>query len=302
MAIYDGNPQDYQPLIQEGYDFNLGRYLRRGWDIFTSNSGGFIGYVFIFFLILFAMNLLIAELNFNSTVIAFVLGQIGSLITASLAAGFIIVAHKVSKEKEHDFGSFFEGFQDAIQLWLGNLVSSIIASIPILLGVYLGASEYAFEWFSMLQDPASLAENMNTIMDQFMLAGSKIAMFGGLGFILYVILNALFSFTQHNIIFGRMKFWDAMETSRKIISQKVLQMVLMWMVLFFSYVAALILVGSIASATGSFGMGLISGLFIIIGSAIFFGYVYCVQYAAYEDIVFDNVMSIDDRIDDIGME
>lgn len=302
MATYDGNPQDYQPLIRDGYEFNLGQYLRRGWDIFTNNAGGFVGYMFIFCILVFAVQFVTGMLGLGSTFLTFIMGQVGSLITVSLAAGFTLVAHRVSLEKEHDFGSFFDGFKDAVQLWLGNLVSGLIASIPIFLGIYLGASDYAFEWFAMLQDPTSLAESGDTIMAQLTQAGPKIAMFGGLGLILSLVLSALFSFTQHNILFGRMKFWDAMETSRKVVSQKALQMVLMWLVLIVSFVAALIVLVVLTTWTGSFGMGLITGLLSIAGTVIFMSYAYCVQYAAYEDIVYNSVMSMDDRIDDIGME
>ena len=303
MATYDGNPQDYEGIIQSGYEFRLSDYLKRGWSIFQENVGGFVGYVFVFFIIAMVINGVASLLGFGSEFLSFIMGQVASIPVAGLAAGFLVVAHKIAKNESHEFGNFFDGTKDMIQLWLGSLVAGLIAAVPIFIGMYLAIGPEVFDWYQMTQDPTAISENSTEVMARITELGLKIGIYGGLGMILTVVISALYSFTQPNILFGRLKFWDAMEVSRKIVSQKVLSFILLWLVLGFSmFVATIVLVG-IPAATGSWGMGIISGFLVVALIVTFVAYSSCVNYAVYEDIVLNQVSgSMDEKIDEIGSE
>jgi uncharacterized membrane protein len=138
------NPQDFdqkvEGLIKNGYEFKMGEYISKGFDIFKKDIGGFIGFTLIYFLI----NLVLAFIPF--------LGSLASIaISAPLSVGYAIVARKISRGETHEFGDFFKGFDYFGQLFLGGLVSGIFVVIGIILciipGIYLGV---AYTWTSFI--------------------------------------------------------------------------------------------------------------------------------------------------------
>ena len=50
-GIYDGSTDQYRHLIEDGYDFHLGDYISRGWEIFTSKGWSFFGFTLLFIII-----------------------------------------------------------------------------------------------------------------------------------------------------------------------------------------------------------------------------------------------------------
>ena len=303
MASYDGNPQDYEGLIQSGYEFRLGDYLKRGWAIFQENIGGFIGYIIVFAIISMVINGVASLLGFGNEFLTFIMQQVAGIPVAGLGAGFLLVAHKIARNEEHEFGNFFDGIKDMVQLWLGSLVAGLVASIPIFIGMYLAIGSEVFEWIGMMQDPTALTENSTEIMARLTEMAPKIGLYGGLGLLLTLVIATLYSFTQPNILFGRLKFWDAMEVSRKIVSQKVASFILLTFVLFISLIAVMAVFGGLTAITGSIGLGIVSGLVIVGFVLAFAGFATCVNYAVYEDIVLNNVSGgMDEKIDEIGSD
>ncbi|MEL6256386.1 MAG: hypothetical protein AAFR87_30565 [Bacteroidota bacterium] len=301
MATYDGNPQDYQEIIQSGYEFRLGNYLNRGWELFKQNAGGFIGYVIVYIILSMIISGIAQMLGFGNTFLSFILGQVAAIPTVGLGAGFILVAHRIAKNQEVEFGNFFDGLKDMVQLWLGNLVAGWLAAMPMMIGMFLAIGPNLFEWIADMQNPMALTENSEDIMAQLTTMGPKIAMYGGLGLILTIVISTLYSFTQPNILFGRLKFWDAMEVSRKIISQKIMSFILLMLVLIFSIAVGMAVLGFLAGVTGSYPVIAITVIAGLAGLLIYVGFVYCVNYAVYEDIVLNNIDgSMEDRIDEIG--
>lgn len=154
----------FNDLITDGYQVRIGDYFRRGWAVFLSYLGGFIGYSLLY-------NLIVSFLVVLSII---GIGAIAlMLIGGPLMAGFYIVAFKKMKDQPVEFGDFFSGFKYFAPLFLFFLVGGIFISLGTLLliipGIYLAV-----------------------------------------GYIFAVPL----------IVNRKMEFWDAMETSRKVVTKK----------------------------------------------------------------------------------
>ena len=257
---YDGKPETYRSLIENGYDFNLGKYVNRGWEIFKPHLGSFFGFSFVAYMI--------------AAVASFVplLGGFVSIaMQGILYAGFFIVAHRIVRGQSIEFGDFFKGFDDYLQLGLAQIVMVLIMIVPALIMGIIAAVVFGVG--------STILEGMDSY--EMVLAPGIIAT--ALLILLPIMYLAVsYSFTLPLIVLGRLEFWPAMETSRKIITQR-------W----WSF----------------FGMFLLFALFYMVGIFMFIigvfaamALVYCIQYAAYEDIVL-KAQSLDDhRIDEIGIE
>ena len=121
---YQGNPATFKHLWEEGYDFDLSKYINRGWEIFKGNAANFVVFSLIYTLAAGAFG-----------------GLLQILIGAPLAAGFFIVADKIAKNESTEFGDFFKGFDHFVQLILGNLAYFIAVLFGFLFlvipGIYL---------------------------------------------------------------------------------------------------------------------------------------------------------------------
>ena len=85
-----------QEIIDHGYEFKFGDYIGKAFSLFGKNVGGFMLFMFLFFMILLVCNL-----------IPF-LGMIGQiLIPVPLLAGVYIVGNKLDKGEPTEFGDFF---------------------------------------------------------------------------------------------------------------------------------------------------------------------------------------------------
>lgn len=303
MATYNGNPQDYQPLIENGYEFDLGAYLKRGWELFTENVAGFIAYVFIFFI---AAGILsqIGQSIFDSPGMSYIMGQIVNIPVVALAAGFLIMAHKIATKQDTEFGTFFEGLKDMLQLWLASFVANIFALLPILIGFYLAIGDQIYPLYEMLLDSANIILNPEEFIAYIKPMWSKIAIYGGIGALVSLAISTLYAFSQAFILFERLSFWDAMETSRKIISQKLFSFILLWLVLTVSFIALCAIPFAIAGFSGSGLLMMLAGIIVFGGVLVYFPYVNCVIYAAFENVVLKNVDggAMDNIIDEIGSE
>ena len=132
MEVIHQIKEKAEHLIQQGYETDAGKYIRRGWDIFQENMGIFIAYTLIMLLI--------------SVVSAFI--PFGSIVVSGpLTAGFYIVANKISKGEPYEFGTFFKGFDFFVQLLLWTLVGGIFIALGlvalIIPGIYLAVA-YTF--------------------------------------------------------------------------------------------------------------------------------------------------------------
>ena len=261
---YDGTPEEYRHLLENGYEFNFGDYFSRGWEIFKANWTAFFGYALLVALI--------------TIVVSFIpiIGSIAQLlVSVPLAAGFFIVANRVSRNEPTEFGDFFKGFEDFAQLVLYQLVVIGIVLVPLIIaGVLFGVfgATGGFEGLAA-GDPLAVMELMSN------------GRFWGIMLIAIVpiiYLAVSWSFSVPFIVLGRMKFWDAMETSRKIVSQH-------W----FGFFALYFVIGLLA---------FVGVLALVIGVFVVSALQYCIIYAAFEQITGIVGGGFEDQIGEIGSD
>lgn len=134
MTNYDN---ELQNIIDRGYEFKFNQYIRDGFDLFSKNVGGFVG----FYVLVFAISL------FSSLI----LSGVGNIIQPVLLAGAFIVANEIIQGRTPDFSKFFQGFNHFLQLILFSIVSSIFIVVGFILlivpGMYLAIS---YQFASMI--------------------------------------------------------------------------------------------------------------------------------------------------------
>ncbi|SOE22090.1 hypothetical protein SAMN06298216_2533 [Spirosomataceae bacterium TFI 002] len=228
--------------LAHGYEVKIGEYLSKGFDIFKANAGGYIGYTVLYMILSSIINL-IPFLNLFASI----------LISPCLVFGFHLVSKSIHVDKVvPPFGEFFRGFDHFSKLILIALLSFLgyfIVALPII--ITIGVSAFT------LQD-ANAKEIFDTLI-------------GGPFFVVvlticgFIYLGVSWFFASLLAVYHNMSAWEALETSRKLITRN-------WFMMF----VFLLLVGIIA----------VSGVILfIIGLVVTVPIALCYVFAAFEDIV-----------------
>ncbi|MEM6766743.1 MAG: hypothetical protein AAF655_17545 [Bacteroidota bacterium] len=122
----DASHFDY--LLREGYEFKLGEYINRGWELAKMNLWGFIGFILIAAII---------------SGIANSIPKIGILVSLAvggpLAVAPYIVSNKLAGGLRTSFEDFFEGFRDYKALTITYVLQMAFTFGPFfLLTFFLG--------------------------------------------------------------------------------------------------------------------------------------------------------------------
>jgi len=247
------------PTLKEAlagnYRFNFEKYISRGFDITGLFSGGYIGFTFLYIII----SLIIGSIP-----------EIGEYVNALLVfpvltAGYYIVAKQVSFNEGFNFDQFFEGFKD-----IGNLM--IVALIPFaissLVTLAFGLNPNFWE--------EAIMNNLGELDFSVLLASLSIGVL--LVSIPIIYLTVAWSFAPHFVVFYKMPAWEAMETSRQLITKR-------WFSFFgFAIVQVLII--------------MLGALLICVGILYFIPAAMNASYAAFEDITkFYEEVEEDDILD-----
>lgn len=243
--------EKYEQIIRDGYQFNMDQYLGKGWTLFKKGAGSLIGYAIIVIVVTMMMNF-----------IPFV-GLVSGFLQAALIAGIFIFCRQLLLKREN-FNQFFEGFNDFGQIAIFVLVRFLFM-LPLLALMFTVV--FPFEVFSDLIrgdiDPQYMAEEIAMGIE------------GNLGiiFLTYfiVIIGFFYIYTSYAfalplIVDAKLDFWQAMEISRKIIGKK-----------FFMFFLMFLIMGILALIGTAVTCGL--GMFVAMP------YIYCVIFAAYDDIL-----------------
>jgi len=234
--------QDYphlERLALEGYDFHFSDYMSKGMDIFKKDVGGFVGFTFL----MIAIICVASFIPMGST-----------LLSPALSAGWAIVAYNIVRNQHREFNEFFKGFDHFVQLFLVSLISGLIIAamfMPFIIGAITFFAANDFFAYDSVPDFSEFP---------------MISLWLGLLVIIPVIyLGVAWSWAPMFVIFYKMKFWDAMETSRKVLTKN-------WWI-FFGFV----IVTGLIAGFGILGFG--------IGLLFTVPLVACMNYAAFAEVV-----------------
>ncbi len=192
------NDNKLQRLLSEGYRFNFGDYISKGWNLLTSNAGTFIIYSLIAGILVFVVNL-----------VPFI-GQLASslVVSPALLAGFYYMAREADVEGHTELGTGFQVFNDLgklVPVWILTSLVTLAGLIPFLL---LGGFKVA-RWYMEIQaDPTAMAVN------DFPNLG-----LASIFLIIPVYLMISYSLAVPLVIFKDLGAWEAMETSRKLVAK-----------------------------------------------------------------------------------
>jgi uncharacterized membrane protein len=232
-------------IINEGYDFKFGEYISRGFSIVQKNWGGFIGFTILFLILVMVIGLI--------PIIGYVANTF--FITPALTVGFYLVANKLWTGQNTEFGDFFKGFDNIGQLALTALVQNLIILATLIPFVLAIKDSGLLEWYmEMLSDPIGMQGTQPPVPPSW-------------AFILLLptlYLAISYSWSYKFVVFNKMQFWDAMESSRKLITKK-------WPIFFIFYIV----------------IALIAGLGVIVlcvGILFTLPAYMCMMYAAFEDV------------------
>lgn len=128
------------------YDFKMGQYFSRGWELFKRNALQFIGFTLLVVVVLGGLSFLLPYPLGSGNVDE---GQTGGNIISNilltlLTPGFYIVAFQIARNRATSFSDFFKGFNRALPILLISIVSGFLILLGtlclILPGIYLSVA------------------------------------------------------------------------------------------------------------------------------------------------------------------
>lgn len=242
--MYGDSNSKIEQLIENGFDFKFGDYISQGFEIFQKDMGNFI---------LFS---LLAVIGITLLIWVPVVGWFG--LIPILTAGVYIYAHKLHTGQQTTFSDFFKGFDNWGQLTMVGLMLFLfgqIASVPY----YLTNTEI-FSWYGeLISDPEWAMQNQPPQPPLWAIPLQFLPWF----------VYALYIWAIPFVVFNKMKFWDAMEASRKLVSTNYLLIFA-----FFLVITLIGMVGAIVCCIGIF--------------ATYPAYL-CMSYASFADVTQLNV-------------
>lgn len=135
-----------ESIVSREYNFNLGQYLGRGFEIFKAFALPFVGFTLLVIVISATLSFILpAPLGSGED------GGGGNLVSNILSpilmAGYYIVAFQIARNRPTSFSDFFKGFNRFLPIILLSLVSGLLTLLGVVLliipGLYLAVS-YVF--------------------------------------------------------------------------------------------------------------------------------------------------------------
>jgi membrane-anchored glycerophosphoryl diester phosphodiesterase (GDPDase) len=193
------NRKYIEQALENGYEFRIGEYLSRGFEIFKNNPGGYLGYTVLYLLISFV----VALIPFLGTII-------GVFISPPLTVGIPIAAHLQVRNGSTEFGNFFKGFDDFAQLLVANIITLLIYILLLIPVVFI----LGFSFFSALatSDPEAISDVFSSLQGL------------GLGFTVIILLFTYvvvsLRWTNYLIVFFKYDAVSAIKTSWQLTNKK----------------------------------------------------------------------------------
>lgn len=226
--------------LDNGYQFDIGAYIRKGFNIFQKKPVLFIGFALVAGMITtFAQ--MVPFIGFIAT----------ALVSYPLTAGYYIAARQLDKGNEITFSTFFEGFE-----YFGNLVAIYLIQVLAIIALLL---PFGFSiGISALMGAASGSEWTLAAVSSISVVLLLVMM------VPVIYLYVSWMFAPHLVVFHGLGFWEAMETSRKLVQKR------WWIVFAFALCLALVFLGGV--------------LALVIGLLVAVPVISLSSYAAFGDV------------------
>lgn len=182
-------------ILANGYETNSTEYIKKGFELFKINAGGFIGFIILGLLLRVISNFV----------------PFSGIFLIPLSIGTYIVAKRIDKNEPFQFSNFFDGYQQLGPLIGIAFLQGLIAVAIIVVFLLPFFFVVGFDFI----DEIGTASITNTKFIYFIL----------LAFALIFILTLIFAgWTFSNLIlfFDKKGVWNSMEISRKIIFKRYL--------------------------------------------------------------------------------
>ncbi len=257
----------FDKVIKEGYSFEMGKYFDEGWKYFSKGALHLIIFTLLFIIIYFIVSF-VPFVNMGA-----------SFIIYPLAGGMFIYFRRQEKQNP-EFGDLFSGFNYFGQIALYLLVLFLMF-IPAFIIMF--AFVFPFELFTEMisgnpygmQDYSyQIAERMEDNFGFMIVAILIIAVY-------FIYISISYMFVIPLIIDAKLGFWEAMETSRKVVAKK-------FLVCFGFYLLLGLMFG--------FGVALTCGLGIFVMLPFAAG----ILFSAYNNIYQPNQDTLATQIADFG--
>mgnify|MGYP000123776684 CR=1 FL=1 len=272
---------DFSELINKGYNFSIGESISDGWKLFSKGAGSYIGFAVVVLLIYFVSAFLLGmtipffgPFVFPILFIALLFGM------AALVSGLNSFSRNLLSGKE-SFGDFFKGFESFGQLSLHYLVYFLMM-IPLLIFYFLVVMPP--ELYEIFTNPDSLRNFEDIGYSSTPFRAGIVSVIGYFAFMFFSIYMAIsYMYATPLITDAKLGFWEAMETSRKLVGKK-----------FFSHFGLMFIVGILASIGTMLTCGL--GMFVL------YPFMGCTIFVAYNSIFGPYLNQVENQIDSFGSE
>ena len=246
---------DIQNKLENGYIFDYRKYISQGFEFMKLNFMHLLTFSIFYF--------------FSSLLFVGLGGQITLffqlILLPVITAGFYYVIRKRDLGLKPDFHDYFKGFSRILSLFVGNILQSIFISMTF---------GYLLFWI-IKQLPDKNAMEMfqiNPTMEMVF----KFTIFPGL----YLLVASLFMIPF--IIFRKMTFLHAMESSRLLITKQFFQVLLFLIIIVAIPIGGILIFGQILILILG-QIGAIIGIFTIL--LIAFPFSYSCFYFAFKDLM-----------------
>jgi len=225
VGAYSALPAD---VLDRDYELDIGECVSRGADLLKNNFGIVFGVTAIWLLIQGAIQVL-GSIPFIGPVFG-----IGSLfVLGQLIAGTYLVILKTYRRQPAEVGEIFAGFKAPyVQLLLAYLVVALLTGLAALPGA------------ALMGVPIVIMIHKEAV-DALLLTVAVVGFF--VLMIPAIYLSVIWSFSLPLVIDKGLSFWQAMETSRKVVTKH-------WFMVFglFVVVGLINVVGLMACCVGLF--------------------------------------------------
>lgn len=212
-----------EEILQREYSIDIGTSLSRAWELFTANPGLLIGAYLVVGLVFGVLWAIMAVIGM---VIPLVGNVVSIFITGPLVGGVVWFTLRLIRGETPTVGDMFSGFsRQTGQLILGSVVQGLI-TFACLLPVMVVAGVLGFS------ANARRGQGNPEMFTVALIIGMVVA--GLIAFAAILYLTTVWIFSYFLMMDKRMKFWDAMQLSRRKVSQR------FWMTLLFIFVGGMI--------------------------------------------------------------